>query len=154
MWVRGTKLRMCHHTFFGATIPFRRVSSPETFQMCLNLSVKLHKYIIQVSRATNWPWTSQTSHGHSLASLMMLNTYLVTWFFNLAIIIWAPSSEFVSSSIPSWQISTAHAQPFRGARDLAFCLRFLLIHCLYERAAKILARLRGCAGSPEPSLLA
>ena len=34
---------------------------------------------------------------------------------------WAPSSEFVSSSIPSWQISTAHAQPFRGARDLAFC---------------------------------
>ena len=37
--------------------------------------------------------------------------------------IWAPSSEFVSSSIPSWLISTAHAQPFRGARDLAFCLK-------------------------------
>ena len=37
--------------------------------------------------------------------------------------IWAPSSEFVSSSIPSWQISTAHAQPFRGARTLAFCLK-------------------------------
>ena len=36
---------------------------------------------------------------------------------------WAPSSEFVSSSIPSWQTSTAHAQPFRGARDLAFCLK-------------------------------
>ena len=36
---------------------------------------------------------------------------------------WAPSSDFVSSSIPSWQISTAHAQPFRGARDLAFCLK-------------------------------
>ena len=36
---------------------------------------------------------------------------------------WAPSSEFVSSSIPSGQILTAHdAQPFRGARDLAFCL--------------------------------
>ena len=32
--------------------------------------------------------------------------------------------------------------------------RFLLIRCLYERAAKVLARLRGCAGSPEPSLLA
>ena len=32
-------------------------------------------------------------------------------------------SEFVSSGIPSWQISTAHAQPFRGARDLAFCLK-------------------------------
>ena len=35
---------------------------------------------------------------------------------------WAPSSEFVSSSIPSWQILTAHAWPFRGAMDLAFCL--------------------------------
>ena len=32
--------------------------------------------------------------------------------------------------------------------------RFLLTHCLYERAAEVLARLRGCAGSPEPSLLA
>ena len=38
-------------------------------------------------------------------------------------IMWAASSEFVSSSIPSWQILTAHAQPFRGARDLAFCLK-------------------------------
>ena len=38
-------------------------------------------------------------------------------------IIWAPSSEFVSSSIPSWQISTAHVHPFRGARDLVFCLK-------------------------------
>ena len=39
---------------------------------------------------------------------------------------WAASSEFVSLSIPSWQILTAHAQPFRGARDLAFCLKVLL----------------------------
>ena len=36
---------------------------------------------------------------------------------------WTASSEFVSSSIPSWQILTAHAQSFRGARDLAFCLK-------------------------------
>ena len=36
------------------------------------------------------------------------------------------SSEFVSLSIPSWQILTVHAQPFRGARDLAFCLKVLL----------------------------
>ena len=41
----------------------------------------------------------------------------------MAYIIWAPSSEFVSSSIPSWQILTAHAQPLRGARDLVFCLK-------------------------------
>ena len=33
------------------------------------------------------------------------------------------SSKFVSSSIPSWQILTSHAQPFRGARDLVFCLK-------------------------------
>ena len=33
------------------------------------------------------------------------------------------SSEFVSSSIPSWRIWTAHAQSFREARDLAFCLK-------------------------------
>ena len=37
--------------------------------------------------------------------------------------IWAASSEFVSSSIPSWQILTAHAQPVSGAMDLAFCLK-------------------------------
>ena len=36
---------------------------------------------------------------------------------------WATSSEFVSSSILSWQALTAHAQPFREARDLAFCLK-------------------------------
>ena len=36
---------------------------------------------------------------------------------------WALSSEFVSSSIQSWQSLTAHAQPLRGARDLAFCLK-------------------------------
>ena len=39
---------------------------------------------------------------------------------------WAPSSEFVSSSIPSWQILIAHAQTFREARDLAFCLKIPL----------------------------
>ena len=32
--------------------------------------------------------------------------------------------------------------------------RFLLTRCLYERAAEVLERLHGCAGSPEPSLLA
>ena len=36
---------------------------------------------------------------------------------------WAPPSEFVSSSIPSWQTLTAHVQLFRGARDLAFFLK-------------------------------
>ena len=49
---------------------------------------------------------------------------------------WAPSSEFVSSSIPSWQISTAHAQPFRGARDLAFCLKVPLDSLLVWASSK------------------
>ena len=44
------------------------------------------------------------------------------YFIELSDIIRAPSSEFLSSSIPSWQILTAHAQTFRGARDLVFCL--------------------------------
>ena len=46
---------------------------------------------------------------------------------------WAASSEFVSSSIPSCQILTAHAQPFRRARDLAFCLKVLLDTLLVEQ---------------------
>ena len=48
---------------------------------------------------------------------------------------WAPSSEFVSSSIPSWQILSAHAQPFRGARDLAFCMKVpnWLTACMSEQ---------------------
>ena len=45
------------------------------------------------------------------------------WFVSNTTFIRAPPSEFVSSSIPSWQTLTAHAQPFRGARDLAFCLK-------------------------------
>ena len=54
-----------------------------------------------------------------------IHNWLTTWpkWLNYTIHNWAPSSEFVSSSIPSWQILTAHAQPFRGARDLVFCLK-------------------------------
>ena len=50
--------------------------------------------------------------------MILVATEVIIVYFN-----WAPSSEFVSSSIPSWQILTAHAQSFRGARDLAFCLK-------------------------------
>ena len=49
---------------------------------------------------------------------------------------WAPSSKFVSSSIPSRQILTAHAQPFRGARDLAFCLKVPLESLLVWASSK------------------
>ena len=61
---------------------------------------------------------------------------------------WAPSSEFVSSSIPSWHISTAHAQSFRGARDLIFCLKVpldsLLVWASSEGSGKT-ARMRRLA---------
>ena len=49
--------------------------------------------------------------------------FLLSWRLENIMFICAPSSEFVSSSIPSWQVLTAHALPFRGARDLAFCLK-------------------------------
>ena len=55
---------------------------------------------------------------------------------------WAASSEFMSLSIPSWQILTAHAQPFRGARNLAFCLKVPL-DSLPEWSSS-----GGCAGLP------
>ena len=49
---------------------------------------------------------------------------------------WAPSSEFVSSSIPSWQTLTAHAHLFRGARKLAFCLKVPLDSLLVWASSK------------------
>ena len=38
--------------------------------------------------------------------------------------------------IPSWHILTAHAQPFRGARDLAFCLKVPLDSLLLWASSK------------------
>ena len=60
---------------------------------------------------------------HSLAKVWNWNESNMLIVFLTGNITWAPPSEFVSSSIPSWQILTAHAQPFRGARDLAFYLK-------------------------------
>ena len=45
----------------------------------------------------------------------------------------------MSSSIPAWQILTAHAQPFRGARNLAFCLKVPLNSLLVWASS-------GCSG--------
>ena len=63
----------------------------------------------------NVHWLSDTRN----ISCIWKSVWIILYIIN----IWAPSSEFVSSSIPSWQILTVHAQPFRGARDLAFCLK-------------------------------
>ena len=62
------------------------------------------------------PW-EKLMHVHVPSISYLLLVLFIT------IIIWAASSGFVSSSIPSRQILTAHAQPLRGARDLAFCLK-------------------------------
>ena len=68
-----------------------------------------------------WRGTGGCDHVFSLFSI-----WIFTWNVqasNNETTLWAASSEFVSSSIPSWQILTAHAQSFRVARDLAFCLK-------------------------------
>ena len=39
------------------------------------------------------------------------------------ILLIGPLQANLSSSIPSWQVLTAHAQPFIRTRDLAFCLK-------------------------------
>ena len=71
---------------------------------------------------TNLLTRSSETHGRCLRSSdkeVLKIPFSRTAYYNK----WAPLSEFVSSSIPSWQALTEHAQPFRGARDLAFCLK-------------------------------
>ena len=74
------------------------------------------------------PWNKSHIHDNSLnihyislvvSAVMKPNSYRM---FNV-LFKCGTSSDFVSSSISSWQILTAHALPFRGARDLAFCLK-------------------------------
>ena len=64
-------------------------------------------------------WSSDHINQHATKSI----THKYSSYTNDTPYICDTSSEFVSSSIPSWQILTVHAQPFRGARDLAFCLK-------------------------------
>ena len=78
--------------------------------------------------------TRSQTHDQSGICSTMVTVYinLINMCNNYHYTIWAASSEFVSSSIPSWQILTAYAQPFRGARDLTFCLEVPL-DSLYPR---------------------
>ena len=68
---------------------------------------------------------NRVSNGIYLLNILLLSKKFrsITKTIIYVTLLWAPSSEFVSSSSPSWQILTAHAQPFRGARGLAFCLK-------------------------------
>ena len=77
------------------------------FLMCWNLTILAFKLVFHTSSVI---WVS--------GKVQVINNFMG---YN-ALDKWAGSYEFVSSSIPSWQILTAHAQPFRGARDLVFCL--------------------------------
>ena len=76
------------------------------------------KVHISTSIALKWQ-----NKENNIYALIVAISVLMIFFHDKLHINWAPSSEFLSSSIPSWQILTAHAQPFRGARDLAFCLK-------------------------------
>ena len=76
---------------------------------------------VQADLSLCWAHRSFYWFCHEAAHIFFLLAYPP--FAIQAKINWAASSEFVSSSIPSWQILTAHAQSFRGARDLAFCLK-------------------------------
>ena len=58
-----------------------------------------------------------------------------------------------SSSINSF-FENAHAQPSSGARCLILVEPFVHFHTSCVRTAKAVARLRGCAGSPGPLLVA
>ena len=78
-----------------------------------------------------WPllfasWQKQVfSWRGSIIDLFLSSGWYGAWYESNHVIIsiWVASSEFVSSSIPSWQILIVHAQSFRGVRDLAFCLK-------------------------------
>ena len=73
-------------------------------------------YFHSLQRKTEVTSENQWNSYKLLQSFQFFNAITIACTLIIIFIIWAPSSEFVSSSIP-------HAQPFRGARDLAFCLK-------------------------------
>ena len=93
--------------------------SSKTF---LKTLVRFKGFFVWQNKCKGNPWMLLFSISSQMT--MGLPIFMNFWrSINCITIIWAPSSEFVSSSSPSWQILTAHAQTFRGARDLAFCLK-------------------------------
>ena len=112
----------CWHQNFGPN-----GSSVPAQGLCLNVFSSITADF-NISSAIRWAIQDQWSSGFTFAMLRL--KFVAVWprgfigtRLSYSVFIWAPSSEFVSSSIPSWQILTAHAQPFRGNRDLAFCLK-------------------------------
>ena len=95
--------------------------SDKMFCLLIDTSIDyVNRYQETVSTVFNWKKNTQKKFPRSVQfSCYFFSTLNNATNYHK----WAPSSEFVSSSIPSWQILTAHAQPFRWARDLAFCLK-------------------------------
>ena len=90
-----------------------------------HICFSLRRPCLNVLRATSLKEISKYRRNKTVSNIYFGN-FAFLYFLHtciISLIIRAPSSEFVSSSIPSWQILTAHAQSFRGARDLAFCLK-------------------------------
>ena len=92
-----------------------------SFVLIFSLFLSLKGFILERVSWSNMHW-----HRNCKIMASQLYNFVLVIFYNHIISshdIWAASSEFVSSSIPSWQILTAHAQSFREARDVAFWLK-------------------------------
>ena len=116
-------------------LSYRNSSADDVVYAKIKVKGQVRKY----SFSTSWcTWLLEYEHcsSYSLETMLtaradvdrpradwQLGSYNLLHWSRCNINMWAPSSKFVSSSIPSWQILTAHAQPFRGARDLALCLK-------------------------------
>ena len=116
----NARVYRCLHMYFGGTV----VSQLIAYLSWGNWDGVLHHNPLNIfcagragQRAVVVPVVTRVSYVTKSDTIIMCSLYRM---------IWAPSSDFVSSSIPSWQILIAHAQSFRGARDLAFCLKVLL----------------------------
>ena len=67
---------------------------------------------------------------------------------------WANSWDMALFLLRKLNLQTGILSHPSTARCLIFCRTLCLFHTLCVRTAKALARLRGCTGSPEPSLIA
>ena len=120
-WSLGTDFSVCRNTF---ELPHDKTN--KMFAVC-----SVGSWGPNVSWCQQrWLWSDWADAQADLSFAVLTGDFvgfvmrqLIFFFLHTHFNKWAPSSEFVSSSIPSWQILTAHAQPFRRARDLAFCLK-------------------------------
>ena len=76
----------------------------------------------------------------------------------LLVLLWGGSNEpsHEKRTLVSCHLdpSNTHAQPLSRMRDVAVCLKLSRYNVLYLQTGKALARLHGCAGLPEPLLIA